>query len=153
MTVARRWPERYACIAAITSAGLRPISRATGVSTDFDVGWQLEQDEAPGGASLAAAGTNSKATIANALHSHFMCAPLGTKGAAAVAPLLVDHADRRSVFFSGNDRRRLPVAAKIALSTAGAATAIVGSPMPPQNPPEGMTITSTLGISAMRITL
>ena len=31
---------------------------------------------------------------------------------------------------------RLPVAAKIAFSTAGAATAIVGSPTPPQKPPE-----------------
>ena len=33
-------------------------------------------------------------------------------------------------FFSGNERIRLPVAAKIALSTAGAATQIVGSPTP-----------------------
>ena len=41
---------------------------------------------------------------------------------------------------SGNVRMRLPVAAKIALSTAGAATAIVGSPTPPQKPPEGITI-------------
>ena len=32
-------------------------------------------------------------------------------------------------------------------NTAGAATAIVGSPIPPQKPPEGITITSTLGIS------
>ena len=32
---------------------------------------------------------------------------------------------------------RLPVAAKIAFSTAGAATAIVGSPTPPQKPPDG----------------
>jgi len=47
----------------------------------------------------------------------------------------------------------LPVAAKIALSTAGAAQLIAGSPMPPQNPPDGMTMVSTFGISAMRITL
>jgi hypothetical protein len=38
-----------------------------------------------------------------------------------------------------------------ALSTAGAATQIVGSPTPPQNPPLGMMIDSTFGIWAMRI--
>jgi hypothetical protein len=38
---------------------------------------------------------------------------------------------------------------KIAFSTAGAATAIVGSPTPPQKPPDG-TIVSTAGISSMR---
>ena len=54
-------------------------------------------------------------------------------------------------FFSGKVRMRLPVAAKYALSTAGAATQIVGSPTPPQNPPEGMTIDSTFGIWAIRI--
>ena len=36
-------------------------------------------------------------------------------------------------FFSGNERMRLPVALKNALSTAGAATQIVGSPTPPQD--------------------
>ena len=30
------------------------------------------------------------------------------------------------------------MAAKIAFNTAGAATAMVGSPTPPQNPPDGM---------------
>ena len=55
-------------------------------------------------------------------------------------------------FFSGSSRMRLPVAAKIAFSTAGAATAMVGSPTPPQKPPEGMTIVSTFGISSMRST-
>ena len=59
----------------------------------------------------------------------------------------------RSWFISGNLRIRLPIAAKIALSTAGAATAIVGSPTPPQKSPVGTTTTSTLGISSMRITL
>jgi hypothetical protein len=39
--------------------------------------------------------------------------------------------------FSGSSRMRLPVAAKIAFSTAGAATAMVGSPTPPQKPPVG----------------
>src|SRR5215469_3508374 len=51
---------------------------------------------------------------------------------------------------SGIERSRLPVAAKIALSTAGAATDTVGSPTPPQKPPDGITITSTRGISRMR---
>ena len=55
-------------------------------------------------------------------------------------------------FFSGRVRMRLPVAAKMAFSTAGAATAMVGSPTPPQKPPDGMTMVSTSGISAMRIT-
>ena len=36
---------------------------------------------------------------------------------------------------SGIERMRLPVAAKKALSTGGAATQIVGSPTPPQKPP------------------
>ena len=63
------------------------------------------------------------------------------------------HASVMFWFFSGNDRMRLPVAAKIALSTAGAATKIVGSPTPPQNPPDGMTMHSTFGISLMRIEL
>src|SRR5262245_9378737 len=61
-------------------------------------------------------------------------------------------------FFRGNERMRLPVALKYALSTAGAATQIVGSPMPPQGSlpparPDCRTIDSTFGISAMRIEL
>ena len=59
-------------------------------------------------------------------------ATLRTSAAAAVRLLMP--------FFSGMLRMRLPVAAKIALSTAGAATAIVGSPTPPQKSPDGMTI-------------
>ena len=51
----------------------------------------------------------------------------------------------------GVERMRLPVAAKIALSTAGAATQIVGSPTPPQKLPDGMMILSTAGISSMRM--
>ncbi len=54
-------------------------------------------------------------------------------------------------FFSGTVRRRFPVAAKNALRTAGAATQIVGSPTPPQKPPDGMMIVSTFGIWAIRI--
>jgi len=61
------------------------------------------------------------------------------------------YAALRSTFFNGIWRTRLPVAAKIALSTAGAATAMVGSPMPPQKPPEGMTMASTSGISSISI--
>jgi alkanesulfonate monooxygenase SsuD/methylene tetrahydromethanopterin reductase-like flavin-dependent oxidoreductase (luciferase family) len=61
------------------------------------------------------------------------------------------HASRMLWFFSGNDRTRCPVAAKIALSTAGAATKIVGSPTPPQNPPDGMMMHSTFGIALIRI--
>ena len=62
------------------------------------------------------------------------------------------HARLRLWLLSGKSRMRLPVAAKIALSTAGAATAMVGSPTPPQKPPEGMTMASTFGMSAMCIT-
>ena len=54
-------------------------------------------------------------------------------------------------FFKGSERTRLPVAAKIALHTAGAIDAWPGSPTPPQNPPEGASTTSTLGISRNRI--
>ncbi|MGY4471537.1 hypothetical protein ACVWWK_007246 [Bradyrhizobium sp. LB9.1b] len=54
---------------------------------------------------------------------------------------------------SGTERMRLPVAAKYALSTAGAATPMVGSPTPPQNPPLGTITDSTFGISLMRIEL
>ena len=39
----------------------------------------------------------------------------------------------------------------MALRTAGAATQMVGSPTPPQKPPDGMMIVSTFGICAMRI--
>src|SRR5262245_54908557 len=55
------------------------------------------------------------------------------------------------VFLSGNERTRLPVAANTALRTAGAATLMVGSPTPPQKPPDGITMASTLGKSSMRI--
>src|ERR1043165_1154709 len=68
--------------------------------------------------------------------------------------LLEGYAMKMSWFFSGNERIRLPVALKNALSTAGAATQMVGSPTPPQTgPPFGMMIDSTFGISAIRIEL
>ena len=63
------------------------------------------------------------------------------------------HAPFKSWFISGIARMRLPVAAKTALSTAGAATAIVGSPTPPQKSPVGTMTVSTCGISSMRMTL
>ena len=47
---------------------------------------------------------------------------------------------------------RLPVAAKIALSTAGAAAAMVGSPTPPLKPPYSTITVSTTGIASIRIT-
>jgi hypothetical protein len=58
-------------------------------------------------------------------------------------------------FFSGNERTRWPVALKYALSTAGAATQMVGSPIPPHgtSPPGCRMIDSTFGISAIRIEL
>jgi hypothetical protein len=67
----------------------------------------------------------------------------------AAAP--VSQAMVRPWCFSGKLRYRFPVAAVMALSTAGAATAMVGSPTPPQKPAEGITIVSTFGIWAMRI--
>jgi hypothetical protein len=54
-------------------------------------------------------------------------------------------------FFNGRLRIGLPVAAKIALSTAGAATQIVGSPTPPQKSWVGTITVSTLGNSARRM--
>ena len=54
-------------------------------------------------------------------------------------------------FLSGSERIRLPVAAKIALHTAGAIDAWPGSPTPPQKPPVGAITISTLGISRRRI--
>src|SRR5712691_10122964 len=78
---------------------------------------------------------------------------IGKRRLNAAAP--VHHAIAMLWFFNGNERMRLPVALKYALSTAGAATQIVGSPTPPQAalPPDGMMIDSTFGISAMRIEL
>lgn len=65
--------------------------------------------------------------------------------------VILYQATLRSVCFNGNSRIRLPVAAKIAFRTAGAATETVGSPMPPQKSPDGITIVSTFGISTINI--
>jgi len=61
------------------------------------------------------------------------------------------YASVRPWFFNGSERIRLPVAAKIALHTAGAIDAWPGSPTPPQKPPVGAITISTLGISRRRI--
>ncbi len=61
-----------------------------------------------------------------------------------------DQAIFRSWFFSGSERTRLPVAAKIALHNAGATTATGGSPTPPQLPPVGQDHGSIFGICAIR---
>ena len=60
-----------------------------------------------------------------------------------------DQAFLRLVFLIGRSRMRFPVAAKMAFNTAGAATAMVGSPTPPQKPPDGMMTVSTFGISSI----
>src|SRR5262245_17688938 len=54
ITVEAACPDLNACIAALMSAGLRPLSRGTLVSTRPE-GWQPEQDVAPGGASASPA--------------------------------------------------------------------------------------------------
>jgi len=101
------------------------------------------QDEAPAGGSGDAvsaepidASTSAAATgIRTAIMSR---SGLGGDGSAAAAPL-----HQTSVmlwFLSGKERMRFPVALKYALSTAGAATQIVGSPTPPHgsDPPVGI---------------
>ena len=52
----------------------------------------------------------------------------------------------------GNRRMRLPVAAKIALQTAGAIPGVLASPIPPGAAVLGTMCTSTSGISSMRST-
>jgi hypothetical protein len=55
-------------------------------------------------------------------------------------------------FGNGSTWMRLPVAAKIALATAGPAGATPGSPTPVGGSVEGTMYTSTFGISFMRST-
>src|SRR5262249_47712365 len=55
ITVAGSCPDLKPCIAVTMSAGLRPTSRGTVVSTQRAVGWQPEQDAAPAGASAGPA--------------------------------------------------------------------------------------------------
>ncbi len=142
ITVACCCPVRKACIVVMISAAGRPARRGTGVCTSALAAWQPEHDLAPGGASTAAALTVPPNDASN------------TKPRIACrSTAQTRQADFRSWFINGSERMRLPVAAKIALSTAGAATEIVGSPTPPQKSPVGMMTTSTFGISSIRITL
>src|SRR5437588_6602077 len=55
ITVDGSCPDLNACIAAVISAGLRPMSRGTAEFTVRAAGWQPEHDKAPGGASAALA--------------------------------------------------------------------------------------------------
>jgi hypothetical protein len=135
MTVAGRFPERKSSIALMIRAWSSPARRGTGDVSRAEVGWQPEHAAAP-------AGGSADATTAAAIEAH----PI------AVARMLrMAYTIWMPWFFSGKVRMRLPVAAAYAFSTAGAATQIVGSPTPPQNPPEGMMIASTFGICAIRI--
>ncbi len=131
ITVAGRAPVRNPSIAAVSSAALRP---AIG-GRELPGPWQPEHPDAPIGGTAAAAGRAAPARNAS-----------GRKDARQ------GQAADRSWFFSGRVRMRLPVAANSAFSTAGEATAIVGSPTPPQNPPEAAIWVSTFGMSSMRST-
>jgi hypothetical protein len=61
-----------------------------------------------------------------------------------------NYAERSSSGFTGSFRTRLPVAAKIALVTAGAMADVPGSPMPPGDSALFTRWTSTTGASLMR---
>ena len=149
-------------MALTIAARSSPARRRTGEDTRDEAGWHPEHDAAPAGGSadataaakiardpIAVAATfdiclRSSAGFAGAIR------PWGSLEGAVEAPPLT----QTSVmpwFLSGKVRMRLPVAAVNAFSTAGAATQIVGSPTPPQNPPVGMMIDSTFGIWAIRI--
>ncbi|MDB5405145.1 MAG: hypothetical protein JWL84_57 [Rhodospirillales bacterium] len=128
-------------------AGSCPSTRGTGVATAAPTGWQPEHDVAPGGASDEAALAVPVVPTARASRVTAAAARLSRMGLPNAQALF------RSWFISGKVWMRLPVAAKMALSTAGAATAIVGSPTPPQNPPDGTSTASTCGISSIRMTL
>jgi hypothetical protein len=151
ITVAGRCPERNACIAVTISTAERPARRGTGVCTAAFAAWHPEQELAPGGASAAAALAGPARDMSKA-NTVIACRNT-VKPLPAAESRQARQLDFRSWFISGSERMRLPVAAKIALSTAGAATAIVGSPTPPQKSPLGTMTTSTFGISSIRITL
>jgi len=158
MTVAGRLPARNSCIALTISAGSSPTSRGTGDTTPAAAAWQPEHAVAPAGAAaFADAGAEKKETNTpvDTINARIVCIFMLPKGRAAAftAAALPAYTSSMPWFLSGNERMRLPVAAKNAFNTAGAATQIVGSPTPPQKPPEGMMIDSTFGICAMRIEL
>jgi len=135
ITVPVRAPERNSCMARTMLAWSRPARRGTGEATRGEAGWHPEHEAAPGG------GGSADTTAA----------PTDRQAMAAATARRTAYTIWMPWFFSGNVRMRLPVAAAIAFSTAGAATQIVGSPTPPQDPPDGMMIDSTLGIWAIRI--
>ncbi len=112
------------------------VSRAGMVSPTQVIGAAVATDGAASAACAASATASPNPSLASADF-------LRTGGLPAQA--------LRLFAFNGRSRMRLPVAAKIAFSTAGAATAIVGSPTPPQKPPDGITIVSTLGIASIFI--
>ena len=128
------------------------MSRDIEVSATRAAGWQPEHAAAPGGASAGPAAKAgpidarrrtaavSKRVRVMSKHS----AEGGRRSAARIQTFF------KSWFFSGSERMRLPVAAKIALHSAGATTATGGSPTPPQKPPLGTMTVSTLGICASR---
>ena len=62
ITVAGRSPERKACIAAAIAAGFCPRSGGTFVSAEALGGWHPEHEDAPGGASAAAAEAMTRAS-------------------------------------------------------------------------------------------
>ncbi len=135
MTVAVRCRERNSCMARTIAARSSPLRRGTGDVTRADVGWQPEHAAAPAGGSADAS----------------TAAAIKTNSIAAASVLRMAYTSVRPWFFNGTVRTRRPVAAKNAFRTAGAATQMVGSPTPPQNPPDGMMIDSTFGICAIRI--
>ncbi len=135
MTVAARFPDRKSSIALTIRARSSPARRGTGDVTRAEAGWQPEHEAAP-------AGGSADASAAAVIEAH----PI-----TATTTLRMAYTIWTPWFFSGKVRMRLPVAAKNAFRTAGAATQMVGSPIPPQNPPDGMMIDSTLGICAIRM--
>src|SRR5882672_891969 len=149
ITVAGRLPVRNSVIAVVICAASRPLRRGTGVATPAVAGWQPLQDDAPGGASAAGAMLlTASMTVAANIRMWTMdhlAFPSGGQSRQYAGQAFL-----RSWFFNGNDRMRLPVAAKIALQSAGATTDTGCSPQPLQKPPLGASTHSTLGISAMR---
>src|SRR6185295_4049175 len=98
------------------SPGLRLTRRVTVVSTKRAVGWQPLHDSAPGGASAGPAArawpidAESRAAAVT-MRVRFMSDPPQDGGRPSAARF---QAFRRLWFFSGSERRRLPVAAKTA---------------------------------------
>ena len=77
--------------------------------------------------------TNANATD-QTRHGHVESSGIQEAAAQRPPPFVLAYAIEMSWFFSGNERMRLPVALKYAFITAGAATQMVGSPMPPHGP-------------------